>query len=78
MVKEAVFNAGISMGNISFMGICSPGMIDPTNGIIKFANNLEFFDVPITSMLKERLGVNFYLENDDGIIGAAFLANLYK
>ena len=32
--------------------------------MVCYANNLDFYDVPMAAMLKEKLGVDFYIEND--------------
>ncbi|MEE0946730.1 MAG: ROK family glucokinase [Acutalibacteraceae bacterium] len=57
-------NAGISIKDVKACGVGSPGAINPITGIIATANNLGFKDVPLAKMLKERTGVDFYLEND--------------
>ncbi len=57
-------NAGIAIDDISACGIGSPGAIDPVKGTVVVANNLKFDNVPLAQMLKERTGVDFYIEND--------------
>ena len=67
MVKAAniaIENAGLKIEDIDSMGVGSPGAIDPVNGVVCYANNLGFYDVPMAQMLKERMGVDFYIEND--------------
>lgn len=61
---EAAENAGITLDDIESMGIGSPGAVDPENGVITYANNLDFHNVPICEMMFERTGRKFYLEND--------------
>lgn len=61
---EAVKNAGLKAEDIEAAGVGSPGAIDPVNGIVCFSNNLEFYNVPMAQMLKDRTGFDFYLEND--------------
>ena len=63
-VFEAVKNAGLEMSDISSMGIGTPGAVDPKAGVVTYANNLGFENVPLCSMMKERTGVDFYIEND--------------
>lgn len=63
-VKLAVKDARVKLEEIEAMGIGSPGAIDPVNGEVKFSNNLQFVNLPLCAMLKERLGVDFYIEND--------------
>ena len=61
---EVIEKAGLKKEDIEAAGVGSPGAIDPNNGVVCFANNLGFFNVPMASMLKERPGIDFYLEND--------------
>ena len=37
------------------MGVGTPGAIDPVNGIVCYANNLEFYNVPMAKMLKDKI-----------------------
>ena len=67
MVKAAnmaIETAGLKISDIDSMGVGSPGAIDPVNGVVCYANNLGFYNVPMAKMLKERTGVDFYIEND--------------
>ncbi len=61
---EAIAEAGLEKSDIDAAGIGSPGAIDPVNGIVCYANNLGFINVPVSDMLKERTGIDFYIEND--------------
>ena len=62
--QRAVENAGLKLSDIEAMGVGTPGAIDPVHGVVCYANNLDFHDVPMAAMLKEKLGVDFYIEND--------------
>lgn len=67
MVKTAniaIESAGLKVSDIDSMGVGSPGAIDPVHGVVCYANNLGFNNVPMAKMLKERMGVDFYIEND--------------
>ena len=62
--KEAMAQAGVTIKDIYSVGIGTPGSVN-TEGVIEFANNLNFVNVPAKEMLKERLGIdNVYVEND--------------
>ncbi len=61
---EAIKKAGLKLEDIESAGVGTPGAIDPNNGVVCYANNLAFFNLPMASMLKERTGLDFYLEND--------------
>lgn len=60
----AIESAGLKISDIESMGVGSPGAIDPVHGVVCYANNLGFNNVPMAKMLKERMGVDFYIEND--------------
>ena len=61
---EAINAANIKIEDISGAGVGTPGAVNPEAGIVAYSNNLGFFDVPMAEMLKERLGLDFYIEND--------------
>ena len=61
---EAIENAGLDVKDIESAGVGAPGSIDPVNGEIVYANNLDFYNVKMGPMLKELTGIDFYLEND--------------
>ena len=61
---EAIELAGVKKEEIEAAGVGAPGSIDPKNGIVIYSNNLNFRDVAMSEMLKERTGFDFYLEND--------------
>ncbi len=63
-VKMALENANVDIKDIASVGIGSPGAIDPISGTVIFSGNLGFDHVPLCDMLKERLGVDLYIEND--------------
>ncbi|MBQ9965373.1 MAG: ROK family protein [Clostridia bacterium] len=63
-IREAAEESGLSLDDIASFGIGTPGSVDTKNGIIKSAGNLQFFDVNLKEMLKERLGKDFTVEND--------------
>ena len=64
VAREAVEKAGITLQEVEAMGVGTPGAIDPINGVVCYSNNLDFYDVPMAQMLKDRLGVEFFIEND--------------
>ena len=62
--RLAAKDAGITFDEVVAMGIGTPGAVDPTRGVVTYANNLGFANTPLAAMMKERTGVDFYLEND--------------
>ncbi len=63
-VFMAIEDAGLKIEDIDSFGIGSPGAIDPIHGVVTYANNLPFSNLPICEMMKERVGKDFYIEND--------------
>lgn len=63
-VYDAAKNAGISVDDIKSFGIASPGTIDSKAGMIAFAGNLRFTNVPFVKLMEERTGKRFLIEND--------------
>ncbi len=61
---EAIENAGLTIDDIDYMGVGTPGSIDPKTGIVPYSNNLGFVNVPLCAMLEERVGRKFFVEND--------------
>src|SRR5574344_3079702 len=51
LCKALVDEAKISMSDIPWVGIASPGII--SNRVIKYANNLQFNDVPFADILEK-------------------------
>ena len=62
--RMAIEDAGITMDDIDTIGIGAPGSINPFTGVIAVSNNLDFENVHMGEMLKERLGRDVFLEND--------------
>lgn len=61
---EAIKTAGLTPWDIDAAGIGSPGAIDPVLRKVCYAGNLRFENVMLGEMLKDRTGIDFYLEND--------------
>lgn len=64
VVLEAVAAAGIKKEDIESAGVGAPGSIDPDNGVVVYSNNLGFFNLPLSRLLKDKTGLDFYLDND--------------
>lgn len=60
----AVENANLTMDEIEWVGVGSPGIANRETGVIEFANNLQFYNVPMRDMLQSRLGKPVFIEND--------------
>lgn len=73
-INLAVADAGLTMDDISFVGVGTPGSVNKEEGLIEFSNNLEFNNVPAKKMLEERTGKTCVFEND---ANAAALGEAY-
>ena len=79
LCKKLVANAGLTLNDIAYAGIATPGTANSDTGIVVYANNLPFNNFPIADLLKEYLGIDkVYIENDanaaakaEAIAGAA-------
>lgn len=64
LTKELLKRASISMDQIKWVGIGTPGTANFDTGIIEYSNNLRFNNVPMVKMMEERLGKKVFVEND--------------
>jgi len=46
------------------IGIGSPGLMDPIHGVVRRSVNLDWRDLPLRSLLRERYGLPVYVAND--------------
>lgn len=61
---EAAETKGVSMDEIESVGIGSPGTIDNKKGIIVYANNINFRNVPLRSEMQKYINKPIYMGND--------------
>lgn len=64
MAKEAVQNAGLTMADIAYVGVGSPGTCNADTGIVEYSNNLQLEKLPLRDMLGGMLDKAVYIEND--------------
>ena len=64
MAKEAVQNAGLTMADIAYVGVGSPGTCNADTGIVEYSNNLQFEKLPLRDMLGGTLDKAVSIEND--------------
>lgn len=63
--KEVIEECGLTIDDIEYAGIATPGTANSDTGVVEYANNLPFVKFPIADLLKEYLGVKrVYIEND--------------
>ncbi len=61
---ESIKASGMELEQIESVGVGSPGSINKEEGLVEFANNLDFHNAPIVACLEEKLNKKVYLEND--------------
>ncbi|MBE6691799.1 MAG: ROK family protein [Ruminococcaceae bacterium] len=62
---NVIKNAGLTVNDIEYAGIASPGSADSDKGTIIYASTLPFLNYPICEKLSERTGIKkVYVEND--------------
>ena len=79
LCHRLVNEQGISIDDVEFVGVATPGIADRDNGVVVYANNLPFRHLPISKMLQERFPVaKVGIDNDanaaawgEAIAGAA-------
>lgn len=73
-INLAVADAGLTMDDISTIGVGTPGSVNKEEGLIEFSNNLDFNNVPAKKLLEDRTGKPCVFEND---ANAAALGEAY-
>ena len=64
VTKEAVEKAGLTMEDIQWIGVGTPGVANSATGIIEYSNNLGFKNTPMVQYLEAALGKPTFIEND--------------
>ena len=62
--KELIEKAGLKIEDIKGIGVGSPGSVDAKNGVVVYANNLKFDNVPLREELNKYFDVPVAVEND--------------
>lgn len=82
LCREAVQKADVPWSEVSGVGIGCPGTCNTQTGIVEYANNLRFENVPVAARMNELLQLPVYIGNDanaaalgEALAGAAKGAN---
>lgn len=75
LVKKLVEDYGITMDEISSIGIGSPGLIDSENGVVLQIANLNLTGVNLSEEMEKRTGIKTFVGNDANC--AAYAEHLY-
>lgn len=60
----AVEQAGLTMNDIEWVGVGTPGIANSSTGIVEYSCNLDFHDVPMADYLSEKFGKPVFVDND--------------
>ena len=63
-VRKAIDKSGVAAESIQAIGIGAPGPLDPATGVVIFAPNLGWRDVPLKAELEARVGFPTFVDND--------------
>ena len=63
-IQRAVDKSGVDAASIQAVGIGAPGPLDPATGVVIFAPNLGWRDVPLKTELETRTGFPTFVDND--------------
>lgn len=61
LAQELAAEPGVEVAGI---GICVPGLVDPPAGMVRYAVNLGWDEVPLAALLRERTGLPVALGHD--------------
>ena len=64
MAREAAEKAGLTMDDIASVGIGIPGTCNADTGVVEYAGNVQFENVPVRDIMHGLLGKDIYIEND--------------
>lgn len=63
-IKQLLKDNNFRKEDIVGVGIGAPGMVDSVNGVITFAGNLNWYDLPVKKLLEEGLNLPVRVTND--------------
>ncbi len=63
-IRKAIDKSGVASESIQAVGIGAPGPLDPATGVVIFAPNLGWRDVPLKAELEARTGFPTFVDND--------------
>ena len=64
MALEAVKNANLTIDDIEWIGVGTPGIANSATGIIEYSNNLGFKNTPMVKYIQETIDKPVFIEND--------------
>jgi glucokinase len=63
-IRKAIDASGLHISQVRAIGVGAPGPLDPDTGVVIFAPNLGWSNVPLKAKLEARLGIPTFVDND--------------
>ena len=63
-INAAITDSGIQFEDVKSIGVGTPGSVDKENGIIVYANNLNFHHINAREKLKKYFDCDIFIDND--------------
>lgn len=64
MAIKAVEEAGLTMEQIEWVGVGTPGIANSSTGIVEFSGNLGFENTPLAELIRKHIDKPVFIEND--------------
>ena len=64
MAIKAVEDANLTMDDIEWVGVGTPGIANSETGVIEYSNNLGFENTPMAELIRKHIDKPVYIEND--------------
>lgn len=64
MALQAVKNAELTIDDIEWIGVGTPGIANSATGVIEYSNNLGFCNTPMVKYIQETINKPVFIEND--------------
>lgn len=65
LCRQLLDETGITLDDVAFVGVATPGTANNKTGVVEYANNIPFLNYPLADNLSAQLGgKKVYIEND--------------
>ena len=64
MAIKAVEDANLTMEQIEWVGVGTPGIANSATGVIEYSNNLGFENTPMADLIRKHIDKPIFIEND--------------
>lgn len=71
LARVVLNESGTDISEIKSIGIGSPGAIDDEKGVVIFAGNLNWVDIPLKAKIEKALGIPAFVSNDANVAAYA-------